>query len=119
MRRFLILLILLGAIGAVSVELANEMWQRPGPLAHPTTVLIPPKTSTHDIAATLQGARVVANALLYEGEIHLQGQAAKVKAGEYADCGEISRHRKLSSARPATAGAFAAGKERRLGPVWP
>ena len=84
MRRFLILLILLGAIGAVSVELANEMWQRPGPLAHPTTVLIPPKTSTHDIAATLQSAGVVVNALLYEGEIRLQSQAAKVKAGEYA-----------------------------------
>jgi len=84
MRRFLILLILLGVIGAVSVELANEMWQRPGPLAHPTTVLIPPKTSTHDIAMTLQGAGVVANALLFEGEIRLKGQAAKVKAGEYA-----------------------------------
>jgi UPF0755 protein len=84
MRRFLILLILLGVIGAVAVELANEMWRRPGPLPHPATVLIPPKTSTHDIAATLQGAGVVANALLYEGEIHLQSQAAKVKAGEYA-----------------------------------
>jgi UPF0755 protein len=84
MRRFLILLILLGVIGAVAVELANEMWQRPGPLAQPTNVLIAPKTSTHDIAVTLRGAGVVANALLYEGEIHLQGQAAKVKAGEYA-----------------------------------
>jgi UPF0755 protein len=84
MRRFLILLILLGVIGAVAVELANEMWRRPGPLSHPATVLIPPKTSTHDIAVTLQSAGVVANAVLYEGEIHLQGQAAKVKAGEYA-----------------------------------
>jgi UPF0755 protein len=84
MRRFLILLILLGVVGALSVELANKMWARPGPLAHPAVVLIAPKTSTHDIAAELQDAGVVTNALLYEGEIHLQGQAAKVKAGEYA-----------------------------------
>jgi len=84
MRRFLILLILLGVIGAVAVELANEMWAKPGPLAQLTTVLIAPKTSTHDIAAKLQDAGVVANALLYEGEIRLQGQASKVKAGEYA-----------------------------------
>lgn len=84
MRRFLILLILLGVIGAVAVELANEMWVKAGPLSQPAVVLIPPRTGTHDIAAKLQGAGVVANALLFEGEIHLQGQAAKVKAGEYA-----------------------------------
>jgi len=84
MRRFLILLILLGVIGAVSVELANEMWRKAGPLSQPATVLIPPKTSTHDIAAKLEAAGVVANALVYEAEIHLQGQASKVKAGEYA-----------------------------------
>jgi UPF0755 protein len=84
MRRFLILLILLGVIGAVAVELANEWWVRPGPLSAPAVVLIAPKTSTHDIAATLQGAGVVTSALLYEAEIRLRSQAAKVKAGEYA-----------------------------------
>ena len=45
MRRFLILLILLGVIGAVAVELANEMWAKPGPLSRDTVILIPPKTS--------------------------------------------------------------------------
>lgn len=84
MRRFLILLILVGVIGAVAVELAHQMWLRPGPLSRSAVILIAPKTSTHDIAAQLEGAGVVANALLYEGEIRLEGQASKVKAGEYA-----------------------------------
>ena len=92
MRRFLILLILLGVIGAVAVELANEMWTKPGPLAHSAVVLIPPRTSTHDIADKLQGVGAVTNALLFEGEIHLQGQAARVKAGEY----EIPAHASMA-----------------------
>jgi UPF0755 protein len=84
MRRFLILLILLGAVGFGAVELANLAWQRPGPLSQPGVILIAPKTGSHGIAQQLQAAGVVANALVYEGEIHIQGQAAKVKAGEYA-----------------------------------
>ncbi|HXR95296.1 MAG TPA: endolytic transglycosylase MltG [Rhizomicrobium sp.] len=84
MRRLLILLILLGVVGAVSVELANEWWVKPGPLSHPAVILIPPKTSTHDIATKLEGAGVVANAFVYEGEVRVRSQAAKVKAGEYA-----------------------------------
>jgi UPF0755 protein len=84
MRRFLVLLIILGVTGAMAAGLAHQMWLRPGPLSHPAVVLIAPKTSTHDIAAKLESAGVVTSALLYEGEIHLQGQASKVKAGEYA-----------------------------------
>ncbi|HKD46197.1 MAG TPA: endolytic transglycosylase MltG [Rhizomicrobium sp.] len=84
MRRFLILLILLGAIGAGAVVLANADWRRPGPLSHPGVVLIAPKTGTHAIASQLKASGVVANALIYEGEIHLEGQASKVKSGEYA-----------------------------------
>jgi UPF0755 protein len=84
MRRFLILLILLGVIGAVGMELAKEWWLKPGPLSAPAVALIPPKTSTHDIAAKLAAAGVVTSASLYEGEIRLRGEAAKIKAGEYA-----------------------------------
>ena len=84
MRRFLVLLILLGVIGAVAVELTNEWWVKPGPLSTQTVILIAPKTSAHDIAVTLQGAGIVTSALLYEGEIRFRNQAAKVKAGEYA-----------------------------------
>lgn len=84
MRRFLILLILLGVIGAGVVAMANIAWRRPGPLPHPGVVLIVPKTSVHDIAEELQAVGIVANALLYEGEIRLQSQADRIKAGEYA-----------------------------------
>jgi UPF0755 protein len=84
MRRFLILLILLGVVGASATELGNEAWRGPGPFSQPGVILIAPRTSTHDIAQKLQAEGMVQNALLYEGEIHLRGQAAKVKAGEYA-----------------------------------
>jgi UPF0755 protein len=47
-------------------------------------VLIAPRTAGHEIARQLKAQGLVANALLYEAELHLQGQAAKVKAGEYA-----------------------------------
>lgn len=84
MRRFLILLVLLGAIGAGAAQLAAMAWRQPGPLTAPGVVLIAPKTSTHDIALKLKAASMVTNSLLYEAELHWQGLAAKVKAGEYA-----------------------------------
>lgn len=84
MRRFLVLLILLGVIGASAMELANEAWRGAGPLSQAGVILIVPKTSTHDIAQKLQAQGMVRSAPLYEAEIHLRGQAAKVKAGEYA-----------------------------------
>lgn len=84
MQRFLILLILLGVIGAGAVGLAGIAWRQPGPLSRSSVILIAPKTSVHDIARQLQDSGMVANALLYEGEIRLQGQAGKMKAGEYA-----------------------------------
>lgn len=84
MRRLLILLILLGVIGAGAVALANFLWRQPGALSSERVVLIAPKTSIHDIARQLQAAGAVANGLVYEGELHWQGDAAKVKAGEYA-----------------------------------
>ena len=84
MRRFLLFLILLGVISASAMELANEAWRSPGPLSRAGVILIAPKTSTHDIAQTLQVQGMVQNAQLYEAELHLRRQAAKVKAGEYA-----------------------------------
>lgn len=84
MRRFLLLLVLLGVIGAGVVEWANLAWREPGPSSQPSVILIAPKTGTRDVALKLRSAGLVVNALLYEAELYWQRLAGKVKAGEYA-----------------------------------
>ncbi|HEX2758864.1 MAG TPA: endolytic transglycosylase MltG [Rhizomicrobium sp.] len=84
MFRFLIFLVLLGVIGVGVAEWANEVWTAPGAAKRENVVLIAPGSRAHDIAAQIQGAGAVGNALLFEAELHLHGAASKVKAGEYA-----------------------------------
>ena len=57
---------------------------QPGPAKQASVVLIAPHGRTHDIARQIGSAGAVANALLFEAELHLHGAASKVKAGEYA-----------------------------------
>jgi peptidoglycan lytic transglycosylase G len=84
MFRFLIFLVILGVIVVGVGEWANEAWMQPGPGQKPSVVLIAPHGRAHDIARQIEGAGAVANALLFEAELHLHGAASKVKAGEYA-----------------------------------
>ncbi len=84
MFRFLILLVVLGVIGVGVAEWANEIWSQPGSAKRETVVLIAPGSRSHDIAAQLQSAGAVGNALLFEAELHFHGAASNVKAGEYA-----------------------------------
>lgn len=83
--RLLLVLILLAGLGAAGW--AFMAWTAPGPAARSgseTVVLIPPRTRTHDVARLLADKGVVSNALLFEADAHLTGQAGKLKAGEYA-----------------------------------
>jgi UPF0755 protein len=84
MFRFLIFLVLLGVIGVGVAEWANEAWTQPGTAKRENVVLIVPGSRAHDIAAQIQSAGAVTNALLFEAELYLHGMASKVKAGEYA-----------------------------------
>ncbi|MGH6827366.1 MAG: endolytic transglycosylase MltG [Rhizomicrobium sp.] len=84
MRRLLILLGLLGVIGAGTVAFMDRTWMAPGPSPRETAILIAPRTGGGEIARQLQAAGLLKNAFLYEAELHLQGRAGKVKAGEYA-----------------------------------
>jgi UPF0755 protein len=84
MFRFLIFLVVLGVIVVGVFEWANETWMQPGPAKKASVVLIAPRARTHDIAGQIESAGAVANALLFEAELHLHAMAAKVKAGEYA-----------------------------------
>jgi len=84
MFRFLIFLVLLGVIGVGVAEWANEVWTQPGTAKRENVVLIVPGSRAHDIAAQIQSAGAVTNALLFEAELYLHGMASKVKAGEYA-----------------------------------
>ena len=90
MRRFLILLVLLVAVGVGSMTLMNRAWVARGPGAGGATILITPRTASREIARQLKAAGLLRNPLLYEAELHLQGQAGKVKAGEYAFPGHAS-----------------------------
>ena len=84
MFRFLIFLVVLGVIVVGVFEWANETWMQPGPAKKASVVLIAPRERAHDIASQIESAGAIANALLFEAELHLHGMAAKVKAGEYA-----------------------------------
>ena len=84
MFRFLVFLVVLGVIGVGVAEWANEVWTESGPAKRETVVLIAPGGRVHNIAAQIQAAGSVPNALLFEAELYLHGAASKVKAGEYA-----------------------------------
>ena len=84
MFRFLIFLVVLGVVVVGVGEWANEAWMQPGPAGKASVVLIAPHARTHDISHQIESAGAVANALLFEAELHLHGAASKVKAGEYA-----------------------------------
>ena len=85
--RFLLVLVALGVIAAGIVEWAFSAWDAPGPVAragNQTVILIPPRSRTHDIAQTLEGAGLVKYGLLFEAAAHLKGVSSRFKAGEYA-----------------------------------
>ena len=57
--------------------------QRPGPLAEPRTVVVPPRTGIAGIAALLGEAGVIRSPLAFEALARFSGRGARLKAGEY------------------------------------
>jgi len=84
MRRFAVLLVLLGVIGAVAFGWVQASWDQPGPSAGETTILIPPGTRAHAVAQMLEDRGAVANVWLFEVGLRTRKLADKIKAGEYA-----------------------------------
>lgn len=87
MRRFLLVLVVLGIIAAGAVGWIWIAWDAPGPAAasgNETVILIPAHSRTHDIASMLEQKGVVRQGLLFELGAHLKGVAPRLKAGEYA-----------------------------------
>jgi len=84
MRRFLFLIVVLGAV--IGGAWVWEQWNfaQPGPAAQQTVVLIPPGQGVTSISQSLAKAGVVANADLFRLGVRLRGQQSALKAGEYA-----------------------------------
>jgi UPF0755 protein len=85
MRRFLLVLVVLGIIAAGVVEWGLSAWDAPGPATgKETVILIPAHSRTHDIAQMLEQKGLVKYAALFEVDAHLKGVSSRLKAGEYA-----------------------------------
>jgi UPF0755 protein len=84
MTRFIAMLIALAVIVAGVFEWEAADFRAPGPAAKETVVLIAPHSGVSKIAYTLEEARVVKHALLFEIGVRLRGQGTALKAGEYA-----------------------------------
>ena len=84
MRRFVVLLVLLGVIGASLFAWTQTAWERAGPHAGEIIVLIAPGTRAHDVAQMLEDKGAVPNVWLFEFGLRTRKLADKIKAGEYA-----------------------------------
>src|SRR5271156_4433010 len=78
---FLLLLVAIG-FGAYEWDVAN--YAAPGPSPRETTILIKPGEGVSAISQKLAGAGAVPNAQLFAMDVRVRGQAAALKAGEYA-----------------------------------
>src|SRR3954452_6894798 len=86
MRRLLVFLIVLVAIGAAAFFAEQWAFFAPGPAArHGTQSIVWIKTgeSTAAIARTLQEAGIISNAALFRLGVQMRGKNAELRAGEY------------------------------------
>jgi UPF0755 protein len=87
MRRFLVILVVLGIIAAGVFEWTTAAWNAPGLPArqgNQTIILIAPHTRAHDVAQMLEEKGAVKSGLMFELDLRLKGLANQIKAGEYA-----------------------------------
>ena len=64
MKRLVVLLLVLGAIGAGVFGWTQFSWTQSGPSASEIVILIPPRTRAHDVAVMLQDRGAVPHWLL-------------------------------------------------------
>lgn len=74
---------LIAAVGIVAYVILNT-FERPGPLAEETVVLVPPGTGLSGIAGHLEQADVIEDARIFEIVVRVEGTARSLKAGEYS-----------------------------------
>jgi UPF0755 protein len=78
------LAILLGLAFVAAAGWFFLAWDWPGPAPAERVVLIPPRTSLHDVTGQIADAGAVSFALPFELQLRARGLAPQVKAGEYA-----------------------------------
>jgi UPF0755 protein len=81
--RFAAFLIVVLGLAATGFWFAANLYLGPGPSAETVRVLIPKGSGARDIAELLEAKRVVPNAWVFLGGARIDGQIARLKAGEY------------------------------------
>ncbi|HEY4125531.1 MAG TPA: endolytic transglycosylase MltG [Rhizomicrobium sp.] len=84
MNRIIAILIAVAVIVAGVFEWESANFNTPGLSAKETVVLIPPHSGVSAISQTLEDAHVIKHAHLFWIGVRLRGEAAALKAGEYA-----------------------------------
>jgi UPF0755 protein len=82
--RFIALIVALAVILAGVLEWENAAWKAPGPAAHDSVLLIPPRTHLRAIAEMLEKQDTIKSALGFQIGVRYHGEAGDLKAGEYA-----------------------------------
>ncbi|MGO8713787.1 MAG: endolytic transglycosylase MltG [Rhizomicrobium sp.] len=84
MFRFVAFFLLAAIIGLGAFEWERANFQAPGPASRETVVLIAPGDGVAAISQKLAHAGVIPDAGLFQWGVRLRGEAAQLKAGEYA-----------------------------------
>ncbi len=83
-RRALLAIALITALGAGALYWLRAAFEAPGPLAAPATVVLPRGAGVDEIARRLAEAGVIARPRVFVLGVRLAGTARALKAGEYA-----------------------------------
>ena len=86
----LVVAILVVGAGAGGLLWLSEQFNKPGPLAEETTVIVPKGTCLRAIAEQLSDAGVIASPLVFRLGVRIQEAESALRAGEYAFPAAIS-----------------------------
>ena len=82
-RLLVIIAIGIGVLSSAAIYVAVR-FEAPGPLAQPTTVVIPPATGLNDVAKLLATKGIIASRPVFVAGVTVLGRGRPLKAGEYA-----------------------------------
>jgi UPF0755 protein len=92
----IVLAALLAVAGALYVV---DQYQRPGPLASATSIIVPKGAAVPQIAQLLEAANVIAEPLIFRIGARLEGLDASLRAGEYRFPPAVSMQQALAMLR--------------------